>query len=228
MAKQRSKRGPTPNKAKVKAKKAKPKSPRPRDDRPSRDERWAAQRKAQRRRSLVVRSSLITLAVLVVAGLVTWQVVSRRNAQRTITALTAGECRYDTESDPGAVNEHTPNPTFTVDPPAGGIHSPNAAPGGRFSEETAPEDGQVVHALEHGLIAISYRPDVAPDDFAALQDIQGDNPKDVLLLPRSSLEVPVAATAWHRRLLCAEVEPNNLRRFVDAYEGKGPENVPRP
>lgn len=50
-----------------------------------------------------------------------------------------------------------------------------------------------------------------------------DRPKG----PRPSLEVPVAATAWHRRLLCGEVEPKTLRRFIDAYVNKGPERVPR-
>jgi hypothetical protein len=85
----------------------------------------------------------------------------------------------------------------------------------------------VVHSLEHGYVAIWYRPDLAAADLAALRQIAEDRPEDVLLLPRATLPVPVAATAWHRRLLCSRSEPASIRRFADAYIGKGPEKVPR-
>ena len=84
-----------------------------------------------------------------------------------------------------------------------------------------------MHSLEHGYIAISYRPDLAAGDLSALREILGAHEKDVLLLPRPGLDAAVAATAWHRRLLCAAPEPASVRRFVEAYKGQGPENVPR-
>ena len=48
----------------------------------------------------------------------------------------------------------------------------------------------------------------------------------MLLLPRQTLPVAGAATAWHHRLLCDTAEIESLRRFVGAYRNKGPERVP--
>ena len=227
MAKQRANRGrPAAKKAAAKPKKAKradAEAPR----RPTRNERLEAQRRAKRRRSQMMRLAAIVAAAAVVVGIVAWQVTSRRNAAQTIAAMTGGACEYDTETDPGRVNEHTSAPSFTVNPPAGGVHSASAARAGTYTAESAPEDGMVVHALEHGFIAISYRPDLDAARLADLEQIADDFDEDVLLLPRPTLDVPVAATAWHRRLLCGEPEPASVRRFVEAYRGDGPENVPR-
>ena len=226
MAKQRANRGRPPAK---KAKKAS--KPRPADTegprKPTRAERWEAERRAKRRRSSLIRTAAGIVVGALVIGVVAWQFTSRRNAQRTISAMTTASCDYDTRSDRGAVNEHTSSPSFSVNPPAGGVHSPSAARAGTYTAESAPEDGQVVHALEHGFIAVSYRPDLAPEDVAELEELAEDYDEDVLLLPRPNLDMPVAATAWHRRLLCQQPEPANLRRFVEAYKGDGPENVPR-
>ena len=227
MAKKRGKRGRPPAKSAAKAKSGPPAATAGSERRVSRAERWEAEKRAKRRRSKVIRIAAGAVAAALVVGVVAWQLISRRNAQQIIAAMTSGDCRYDTRSDPGRVNEHGDNPTFRVDPPSGGVHSPSAARAGTYSEQNAPPDGEVVHALEHGFIAISYRPDLAARDVATLENIADEFDDDVLLLPRPTLDVPVAATAWHRRLLCSEVEPASVRKFVEAYRGKGPEKVPR-
>jgi hypothetical protein len=48
----------------------------------------------------------------------------------------------------------------------------------------------------------------------------------VLLVPRTSLSEPVAATAWRRRLLCPRPDVDSLGRFVRTYANKGPEKQP--
>lgn len=223
MAKQRSRRSRAP------AKKAKPAPERAqaRQASSTRNERLQAQRRAKQRRSTLTRLAVLGAAVLAIASIVLWQINSRRNAQRTIAAITTGTCKYDTKTDPGRVNEHAPRPTFKVIPPGGGVHSPSASRAGAYTVENAPDDGQVVHSLEHGYIAISYRPELAAGDLSALREIADAHEDDVLLLPRAGLDVAVAATAWHRRLLCGTPEPASVRRFVEAYKGKGPENQPR-
>lgn len=225
MTKKRSKHGrPGTRPTKPQKPKAKP------DDRPkgpTQAQRLDAARQARRQRRTRLRVAVAIGLIVIIGGVAVWQIQSRRAAQRTIAALTAGTCRYDTKSDPGAVNQHTPSPTFRVDPPSGGLHEPSPASGGIYTGTSVPPDGRVVHALEHGLIAISYRPGLPEDELARLEAIADARPDDVLLLPRPSLEVPVAATAWHRRLLCDEVEPKALRRFLAAYVNKGPERVPR-
>jgi hypothetical protein len=230
VAKQRPSRGhrsEPKSKPKTKTKGDQANRPRRREGRPTQAERLEALRRARRRRSQLVRFSVAAVAVIVIGGVVAWQVASRRQAQRTIAAMTMGACDYDTRSDPGRVNEHADAVSFKVNPPAGGVHEPSPARAGSYSEEASPPDGQVVHSLEHGYIAISYDPQLAPRDVAALKDIAAAHDEDVLLLPRNDLAVPVAATAWHRRLLCSEVEPASIRKFVQAYVGNGPENVER-
>ncbi|MGH9034450.1 MAG: DUF3105 domain-containing protein, partial [Acidimicrobiia bacterium] len=46
---------------------------------------------------------------------------------------------------------------------------------------------------------------------------------ETLVVPRASLDMPVAATAWHRRLLCTSFEEEPLKEFIRAYRDQGPE-----
>ena len=127
---------------------------------------------------------------------------------------------------PGLGRNHVANPTYKVDPPAGGDHNPTAAPAGVYTAENKPPDGQLVHSLEHGYVIIWYRPDLPPTDLTALQELTQRHARDVLLVPRASLDQPVAATAWHARLLCGAPDVASLERFVDRYVNQGPEKVP--
>lgn len=228
MAKSRKKKrggGPVPPKPRPASKPAKK---RPRDpSAPTRTERVEAAKTERRRKQRRARAGYAAVAVFLIGAVVAWQVVSWRNSQRTIAALTAGSCRYDTETDPGRPNEHSSSATYSIDPPSGGVHPSTPATAGVYTAETSPPDGQVVHALEHGYVALYYRPDLAADKLSDLQEVARDNSRDVLLMPRPSLEQSVAAAAWHRRLLCDELEVANISRFVEAYVGKGPERVPR-
>ena len=210
----------------AKVKKAE-RTPRRDPNAPRRAELIEAANLARKRKARLVRIATYGLIAALVTGVLAWQIVTRRNAQRTIEVMTAGSCVYDTTSDPGRVNEHSSGATFRVNPPSGGVHPATPASAGTYTENNLPGDGPVVHALEHGLIAIYYQPDLSDEDLAALTKLARENRDDVLLLPRATMQERVAATAWHRRLLCDELELANLRRFVAAYVGKGPERVPR-
>lgn len=194
---------------------------------PTREERWAAAKAERHRKARLRQAAAVALGVLVLAGLVTWQVTNRRNAQRTIAALTSGSCKYDTETDPGPTTQHVPSASYRLNPPSGGPHIASAASAGVYTAENAPEDSLVVHAFEHGYISVFYRPDLPAPEVKKLTKFARDNANDVLLLPRPTLPEPVAASAWRRRLLCGELEMASLNRFLDAYVGKGPEKVRR-
>ena len=58
-------------------------------------------------------------------------------------------------------------------------------------------------------------------------DLQEASGNDVIVVERATLSTPVAATAWGQRLLCGQVEPDVLQRFVTERVGNGPEDVPR-
>jgi uncharacterized protein DUF3105 len=138
--------------------------------------------------------------------------------------LTSGGCRYDTKSDPGSDHVADP-PPYKVNPPSGGNHTAQVASEGVYREGQVPPDGPIVHAMEHGYVVLWYR----PGDQQLMSDAEdlGDRYSDVtLVIPRPSMDVPAAATAWHRRLLCPSFDEKALEEFIKAYEGKGPEKIP--
>lgn len=194
----------------------------------TRSQRRADRRRAVRRRQL--RNRLIIVVVVVIGvGAIGFNVLAqRRSNQRLEASLTSGSCRVDgaSDRDSGTGRNHVASPSFKVDPPAGGNHTAQAASAGEFTATDVPADGQIVHALEHGYVALWYRPDVPDDTVETLQRLRSDFDRDVLLIPRTNLPAPVAATAWHHRLLCDTAETEALGRFVRAYRNEGPERVP--
>ncbi|MDQ3569033.1 MAG: DUF3105 domain-containing protein [Actinomycetota bacterium] len=195
---------------------------------PSRSQRLEAARRARRRKSLLVRLAIGGIAVALVAGVAVRVLAGRSQEEQTRRQLTAGSCTLDSRADPTdpAPNNHVPNPTYQVDPPAGGNHAPQAARSAIYTQGQVPPDGQLVHAMEHGYVIFWHRPDLSQKDREALLEVAGRHRVDVLVVPRPSLPTTVAATAWERRLLCGAVEPDALDLFTRSYRNRGPEKVP--
>jgi hypothetical protein len=197
---------------------------------PTRAERLAAaeaarRRKASRKRALIAGGLAAVLALLTITI-----INSRRSDQRVISALeSSGACQYDTrsDSDRGQGNNHVSGDvTYEVNPPSGGDHNPSASPPGIFTVQNTPPDGQIVHSLEHGYVVIWHQIDVDAGTLDQLKALANRYARDVLLVPRGSLEQRVAATAWHRRLLCERLDIEALERFITEYRNEGPEKVP--
>ena len=195
---------------------------------PTRSERLAAAEAARRRKATRTRA-LIAGGLIAVLTLLTVTIInSRRSNDRIVSQLEAsGACEYDsrTDSDAGAGRNHiSGNLAYKVDPPSGGDHNPTPAAPGTFTTANAPPDAQVVHSLEHGYVAIWYGPNLDAAGLETLRTVTSEYSRDVLLLPRASLgDSQVAATAWHRRLLCERPDAEALERFITAYRNKGPE-----
>lgn len=190
----------------------------------ARESRIEAQRQVRRRRDR--RNRLLLWGVLAVAatGIATWWFTSRQDSTDVDRTLAARSCDVDEESDSG--QDHVTTATYRVDPPAGGDHDPIPADAGTYTEANAPPLPQLVHSLEHGFVILWHQPDAPSEVTDAVSAAQDQFPDDVLVVPHSSLEVPVAATAWHKRLLCADPEPQTLTQFVEEYRNEGPEDVP--
>lgn len=195
---------------------------------PTRAQRIAALQEAQRRRArnrkLLVAGG-IALTVLVIVGVV---VNNQRETSRRIERLEAGGCMYDNraDSDDGQGRNHVASVTYEVDPPAGGNHFASPASPGIYSAANLPPDGRLVHSLEHGDIILWHQVDIDSSTLGGLEDIANRYPDDVLVVPRLTLEVPVAATAWHDRLLCPSADFAALDLFVRTWRDEGPETVP--
>lgn len=197
---------------------------------PTRAERLAAAEAARRRKATRTRALISVAAVALAALLVVTIVASRRSNNRTVSRLEAsGACKYDTKSDTdaGPGNNHVNGDvTYSVDPPAGGNHNPTPANPGVYTMDNKPPDAQIVHSLEHGYVVLWYRPDVTPAMLTDLTNLANRYDRDVLLVPRPSMSKPVAATAWHHRLLCSQDDLTALERFITTYRNQGPERIP--
>ena len=108
--------------------------------------------------------------------------------------------------------------------PTSGPHDPVWATPGFY--ENPPADTRIVHALEHGNVAI-YIDDPGDEvvemlkDWARLYRGQWDG---VLVLRNPAIGREVILTAWTKRLDQATFDPAGAAAFIDAYRGRGPEN----
>ena len=204
-------------------------SPNPPGAKQTKAQRVEAARQARRRKEALRRKAIVAGVAVVVVALVAFlvndRIADRRAAQRLDTILTAGDCEVDERTDTGGEANHIPNPTYEVNPLAGGAHTADAASEGVYDPGEAPADGPLVHAMEHGFIVIWYQPQIPAAELERLEDIAEDDrySNATLLVPRASLPVPVAATAWHERLLCNGVEEKPITEFIKAFRDKGPE-----
>ena len=103
---------------------------------------------------------------------------------------------------------------YPTAPPAGGPHLGFWQNCGAYS--VAVVDGAAVHSLEHGVVWVTYRPDLGVEAALELRAVLDDRPK-TLLSPHAGQTAPVVATAWGRRLELDGVDVPRLTAFLDAF-----------
>jgi hypothetical protein len=136
-------------------------------------------------------------------------------------SLEQNGCTVDSRTDKGQA--HGPAATYSVNPPSGGDHDPVPSPAGFYDSSNVPADGHLVHSLEHGFVIVWYQPaGVSAATLDELRDL-ARRAKWVLVAPRPSMSTPLAATAWHRRLLCPDNADEPIAAFVTAFRNQGPE-----
>lgn len=185
----------------------------------------AKQARSDARRRALVAGGLAVAALAAVGG----YLVSRDESSDELrTALTSGSCTVDEKADRISGGDgHVTNPTYTVNPPAGGDHLASAAKGGVYAGTAVPSDGLLVHSQEHGYVVVWHKPGLATEQLDALTTFEERHAGDVIVAERADMPTAVAATAWNTRLLCDAVEAEPLQRFFDEHVGEGPEDVPR-
>ena len=195
---------------------------------PAAKKRVSAQPSRQEKERRALRNRIVIGGLLLVlAGVVVFAAARPGSGPSVSDQLEAGAggCAYDTEFDGDASNQgdHITSPTFEVDPPAGGPHLAAAANPGFYRGGEAPPDGQLVHAQEHGFVVLWYRPDLPAERMTQLEQLSDSLGRELLLVPRPSLDGEVAVTAWHKRLLCEELVPSKVTLFTRSYVDQGPE-----
>jgi hypothetical protein len=203
-------------------------------------------RQAQRGQRWLLFGVLGIVLVVVVVSII-GATVGNDDDQASDTATTAdtssAACMSDTRMDHYSSEDKVPvvhtdspgyegplaprdNPTYTVNPPSGGDHLSMAVSPGVYEGDRVPPDGNLVHSLEHGYVIIWFRPDISDADKQALRVVFDKYRRDTLLVERTDMERPVAATAWGRRTLCDGVDQGKLSSFIEDFRNKAPEKIP--
>ena len=115
--------------------------------------------------------------------------------------------------------EHTDeNVDYPTTPPAGGDHLGIWHTCGIYKVELLDE--AAVHALEHGAVWVTYKPEIEKEEIIKLTTMLSGKPK-ILLSPYSEQMSPIVATSWGRRLEIEKANDPRLNKFVDFFmDGK--------
>ena len=176
------------------------------------------QERLKRVRGRQAKKFLIWIIVLgVIAGLIYWAVVAAGKAEesRPGEQVTLQEASHIDVGD-----EHE---AYNTNPPTSGPHG--AAPDwGVYQEELADEN--VVHALEHGGIWISYK-DISDEDIEKLEAIGGRYPNRTVVTPRAANDSNIAVASWGRLMKLDNVDEEAIIDYIKKNTNRSPEPLAR-
>jgi len=201
----------------------------------------AARQRARDRRNLFIIGGILGTAAIVI--LLVALALRHQEQQSTVNRLsfqtvtgTVGQEIPD--EGPATHVDPSTTPTYKFYPPTSGPHYSlqGQAP---VPWQTIGDlvEGQFVHNLEHGGIAILYNCP-SGDDCTALKNQLENYVKNlapveptfhevkVVMTPYSrGMEKKVALVAWHYVDFLDGYDPNEITRFYESHVDKGPENI---
>jgi hypothetical protein len=120
---------------------------------------------------------------------------------------------------------------YHAHPPASGPHYPQPAAAGVYPEGLA--EGFWVHSLEHGYVALAYRPPASPEQLRQFDEMLRTFPKSrkwnlvkLVVVPYREMDHPYAVLAWTWRLWLDQLDREKVLEFYRAHVDRGPEEVP--
>ncbi len=123
---------------------------------------------------------------------------------------------------------HVPDGTkvdYNSNPPTSGPHYTRPQPGGIYDKPVP--DGNLIHSLEHGAVILSYKSDLPTNDVDRLKQIfNSASVSKKIMVPRDTLDVPVALTSWGRLLKLQTIDDAKIKEFLETNEDRGPEKAP--
>jgi hypothetical protein len=152
----------------------------------------------------------------------------------------AGDCNVRVDSPAILASPHVAAGTavtYNSNPPSSGPHYPVWANFQEFS--SVVPDGNLVHSLEHGGVALYYDCNLAEpacakvlDDLRAVRNAMATDPScdssirvRVIIAPRPANDTVVAAAAWGQIYRADCVNIDSLKAWATAHYAKGPEDL---
>jgi hypothetical protein len=115
---------------------------------------------------------------------------------------------------PATTNRTTREPIeYEREPPTNGDHDPLWQNCGFY--ERPVKDRHAVHSMDHGVVWITYRPDLPAGQIDELRSY-GDE-RYVLVSPYPGQDAPVIATSWRVQLELDGPDDPRLRKFVNQF-----------
>lgn len=177
-----------------------------------------SRRSVQRRNRQRARTIRVIAVLSALVGLIVVAVLLFSNQQAG-----AGESIEGVQSFPNLERGHTTEPvTYAQDPPVGGPHNPTWQNCGVYTQPIANENA--VHSLEHGVVWITYQPDLPAAEVQKLQTLTRQSGYR-LLSPYPGLPGPIVLSAWGYQLQLEQTDDPRLTDFIQKYEQNplGPE-----
>jgi hypothetical protein len=110
-------------------------------------------------------------------------------------------------------NELVDNPSYDRSPATNGDHDPFWWNCGYYDEPI--DEAKAVHSLDHGVVWITYSPDLPAEDVETLREYGAE--EYVIVSPYPEQNAPVTATSWRIQLELDEADDPRLRQFVDDF-----------
>lgn len=98
-------------------------------------------------------------------------------------------------------------------PPTNDAHAPLWQNCGFYTEPVRDENA--VHSLDHGVVWITYRPDLPQSQVETLRSYSDE--EYVIVSPYPGQPAPVIATAWRNQLRLQEATDRRLGKFVQQF-----------
>jgi hypothetical protein len=107
-------------------------------------------------------------------------------------------------------------------PPARGPHFAVPQSVGVYDQQVP--DGNTIHSLEHGVVWISYNPELVDEEtISRLEDLGDDFGADTIVAPRPQNAQAIAAVSWGQILELDAFDREQLANFVETNRNRSPE-----
>jgi hypothetical protein len=115
---------------------------------------------------------------------------------------------------PATTNDTVEGPIdYERHPPTNGDHDPLWQNCGFYEEPI--EDRHAVHSMDHGVVWITYRPNLPEQQIKSLRPYGKEN--YVIVSPYPGQNAPVTVTSWRVQLELNGADDPRLRRFVNQF-----------